>query len=140
VSGDHEGDRAPVDAEGAAAVGPVRRKKGGRPRSAPEDVRDSHVSIRFSAREWAIVRERADVLGLTATSLLRELGLGHRLPPPKVDQLTAEALVELRAILRNLNQAIALAQSAGQSAALEELRAFKDLVQQLREMLLAHDR
>lgn len=113
----------------------ARTRRVGRPRLAPEDVRGTILRIRFSALEWEMIRRQAVELGMTGSAFLRTLGLRGRLPKPAASPATREAMKELSAIGRNLNQAAALARAAGQSEALDEIRAIREVLSRIEERL-----
>ena len=96
---------------GAAAVAPARQGKarGGRPKGNPDELRGSTIGVRVSAAEYAALRTKAEQMGLSPATWLREAALSRRLPSPPVPPVNREQYAELARLAANLNQ---LARSA----------------------------
>ena len=90
-----------------------------RPKKSPQELRDSRLSVMFTAEERAEMERRASALGLTISDYVRRRTLGTPLPPQAADRATRDKLAT--ALLRigvNLNQ-IAKNVNAGRHASPE---------------------
>lgn len=79
------------------------KRKGGRPKGKPEDVRVSTIGVRVSVEEYADLRAKAEHLGMTPAQWLRQAALTRRLPPPPVPAVNRQQYVELARLSANLN-------------------------------------
>ncbi len=91
----------------------VRKGRGGRPKGDPSAVRTSTIGVRVSVEEYAMLRAKAEQMGLTPAQWLREAALSRRLPSPPVPAINREQYAELARLSANLNQ-LAHAANAGQ--------------------------
>ncbi len=91
----------------APATSPKRR--GGRPRGAPEAVRDATIGVRVSHAEYAALRAKAELMAMTPAQWLREAALSRRLPSPPVAAINREEYAKLARLAANLNQLTRLA-------------------------------
>jgi hypothetical protein len=89
------------------ATSPKRR--GGRPRGAPEAVRVATIGVRVSHAEYAALRAKAELMAMTPAQWLREAALSRRLPSPPVAAINREQYAELARLAANLNQLTRLA-------------------------------
>lgn len=94
-------------------------------RTAAETHRTVIRSVRFTPEEWAAVKERADLVGLSPARYLRQVALGT----PLGRRVNAEAVLALNRAGVNLNNLVRLAIRNGQplvggevTSVLEELR------------------
>ncbi|MBQ0131621.1 MAG: plasmid mobilization relaxosome protein MobC [Comamonas sp.] len=83
---------------------PSRKRKGGRPKAAPEALRASTIGVRVSAAEYEALRAKAAAMNMTPAQWLREAALTRRLPTPPVPAVNREQYAELARIGANLNQ------------------------------------
>lgn len=82
----------------------LRNTKGGRPRKAPDELRDARLpAARVTAAELAYVEELADRAGLPVSEYVRRRALGGRVVAREA-ATDARALDELNRIGVNLNQ------------------------------------
>jgi len=95
------------DGSGLAESRPKRR--GGRPRGAPDALRTATIGVRVSAAEYAALRAKAETLAMTPAQWLREAALTRRLPSPPVSAINREQYAELARLAANLNQLTRLA-------------------------------
>ena len=88
----------------------------GRPKTAPQDKRDSRATVLFTAQERAELETRAEAVGLTMSEFIRRRALDVPLPPQAADRVTRDKLATaLVRIGNNLNQ-IAKHMNAGRQA------------------------
>ncbi len=80
-----------------ATLEPVRREAH---RDDPRERLSVHRNVRFTAREWKRVCERAELVGLSPRRFIRFAALGHRIS----GRLTGEAVRQLAGAANNLNQ------------------------------------
>ena len=91
--------------ESKATSKPQRnRSAGGRPKCAPCDLRDRTIEVRMSAREKAVVREKAKAVCSTPGRFMRDSALSRRLPPMPAPAINREQYAELAKLSGNLNQ------------------------------------
>ena len=95
------------DGSGPAELRPKRR--GGRPRGAPDALRTATIGVRVSAAEYAALRAKAETLAMTPAQWLREAALTRRLPSPPVSAVNREQYAELARLAANLNRLTRLA-------------------------------
>ncbi len=88
--------------EGSAP--PARRRRGGRPRAAPEALRTATIGVRVSPAEYLLLREKSVAMGMAPAQWLREAALARRLPAPPVPAANFERYAELGRLSANLNQ------------------------------------
>ncbi len=88
---------------------PPRKRRGGRPRSAPSAVRTTTIGVRVSPSEYDALRLKAEVMAMTPAQWLREAALTRRLPAPPVSAINREQYAELARLAANLNQLTRLA-------------------------------
>ena len=119
----------------AAPASPKRR--GGRPRGAPEALRVATIGVRVSPSEHAALRAKAEVMAMTPAQWLREAALSRRLPAPPVAAINREQYAELGRLAANLNQLTRLA-NEGQRVSVAEalLRKLSFEVSRLRLELI----
>ena len=96
-----------MSADEALSSPPKRR--GGRPRSAPDALRTATIGVRVSPAEYSALRIKADTMAMTPAQWLREAALTRRLPSPPVAAINREQYVELGRLAANLNQLTRLA-------------------------------
>ena len=114
-----------------------RKRKGGRPKAAPESLRDSTIGVRVSAAEYDALRAKSAAMNMTPAQWLREAALSRRLPTPPVPAVNREQYAELARIGANLNQ-LAHSANIGLNVAVETVyleRTIQEL-QALRRALL----
>jgi len=80
------------------------KRRGTRPRSAPEQLRDVAVMVRVSSVEQAQLRAKADALRLTSAEFLRQAALARRLKPPPVAAINREQYIELARLAEDLHE------------------------------------
>lgn len=85
------------------------RRRGGRPKADPADVRASTIGVRVSGVEHEALRAKAKEMGMTPAQWLREAALSRRLPAPPVPAINREQYAELARLSANLNQLTRLA-------------------------------
>ncbi len=85
------------------------KRRGGRPRGAPADVRTATIGVRVSAAEYEALRIKAEAMAMTPAQWLREAALTRRLPSPPVSAINREQYAELARLAANLNQLTRLA-------------------------------
>ncbi|NUZ09009.1 plasmid mobilization protein [Piscinibacter koreensis] len=85
------------------------KRRGGRPRSAPADLRTATIGVRVSAAEYDALRAKSAAMAMTPAQWLREAALTRRLPAPPVAEINHEQYVELARLAANLNQLTRLA-------------------------------
>lgn len=85
------------------------KRRGGRPRSAPEALRTATIGVRVSDAEYSALRIKAETLAMTPAQWLREAALTRRLPSPPVSAINREQYAELGRLAANLNQLTRLA-------------------------------
>ena len=88
---------------------PPPKRRGGRPRSAPETVRTATIGVRVSPAEYALLRLKSEHMAMTPAQWLREAALTRRLPTPPVAPINREHYAELGRLAGNLNQLTRLA-------------------------------
>ena len=88
---------------------PPRKRRGGRPRGAPDALRTATIGVRVSAAEYSALRIKAEVMAMTPAQWLREAALTRRLPSPPVSTVNREQYAELARLAANLNQLARLA-------------------------------
>lgn len=87
----------------------TRKRSGGRPRSAPADVRSATIGVRVTPAEYAALREKAAAMHMPPAQWLREAALSRRLPSPPVAAINRDQYSELARLAANLNQLAHLA-------------------------------
>lgn len=85
------------------------RRRGGRPKAAPEARRGAALGVRLTDAERAEVEARAASAGVTPAQWLRIAGLSRRAPPSPVPAVNRDAYAELARLAANLNQLTRLA-------------------------------
>ena len=88
---------------------PPPKRRGGRPRGAPADVRTATIGVRVCAAEYNALRIKAEAMAMTPAQWLREAALTRRLPSPPVSAINREQYAELARLAANLNQLTRLA-------------------------------
>lgn len=83
---------------------PLRKRKGGRPKIAPEALKAATIGVRVSAAEYDSLRAKAAVMNMTPAQWLREAALTRRLPTPPVPAVNRAEYAELARMGANLNQ------------------------------------
>lgn len=103
------------------ASSPSPKRRGGRPRGAPEALRVATIGVRVSPSEHAALRAKAEVMAMTPAQWLREAALSRRLPAPPVAAINREQYVELGRLAANLNQLTRLANESQRVSVAEAL-------------------
>lgn len=88
---------------------PRKKNRGGRPKNAPEDVKNKTIGVRVSPQEFADLEAKATALNMTPAQFLRTAALTRRLPPPPVPAINIEQYAELAKLAANLNRLTKLA-------------------------------
>ena len=74
------------------------KRKGGRPRGDPKDIRAATIGVRVSPAEYETLKAKAEQMGMTPAQFLRDAALKRRLPSPPVPArrpvTVAEVLLE----------------------------------------------
>ena len=83
-----------------------KRNRPGRPPLLPSERRDRQLPLYFSPRELALLRRRADLAGLPAHSLARDLALYGRVTASPVPRANYAVVGQLGRIGNLLNQAL----------------------------------
>ena len=121
----------------ASSPPPQARRKGGRPRLDPSNVRGITIGVRVSPDELAALRIKAAGMAITPAQWLRQAALARRLPPSPVPAVNRAEYAELSRLSANLNQ---LARHANQgevvSVDVDLLRRLSMEVRQLRLALI----
>lgn len=86
-----------------------KRGKGGRPRIAPESVRNRTVGVCVNALEQDILHRHADSAGLSVSEWMRRIALSRYLPRTVMPEINRETYLQLARIGSNLNQLAKLA-------------------------------
>jgi len=86
-----------------------RKGRGGRPKVDPSTVRTSTIGVRVSAEEYALLRTKAQHMGMVSAQWLRAAALSRRLPSPPVAPVNREQYGKLATLSANLNQLTRLA-------------------------------
>lgn len=81
-----------------------KKRKGGRPRGNPADVRAFTIGVRVSPTEYEELKTKAAQMGMLPAKWLREAALSRRLPTPPVPQINREQYAELARLSANINQ------------------------------------
>ena len=89
----------------AASPPPLQaRRKGGRPRLDPANVRTVTIGVRVSPPELAELHDKAARMGMTPAQWLRKAALDRRLPPAPVPAVNREHYAERARLAANINQ------------------------------------
>ena len=95
--------------EDALPLEPRPKRRGGRPRGAPDALRTATIGVRVCAVEYAALRLKAEAMAMPPAQWLREAALTRRLPSPPVSTINREQYAELARLAANLNQLTRLA-------------------------------
>lgn len=106
------------------------RRPGGRPKKKPGEGRTAQIHVLLTEAERERVRTWAAETNLTVSDFMRRRALGR----PILPRVDGEARRQLRRIGANLNQLARVANTAGQLAHEDALRA---TVEEIREVLRA---
>ena len=63
---------------------PPPKRKGGRPRGDPKDIRAATIGVRVSPVEYETLKGKAAQMGMTPAQFLRDAALKRRLPSSPV--------------------------------------------------------
>lgn len=80
------------------------KRKGGRPKLPPADLRHMTLGVRVSDNEYQVIQEKADRLNMTPTQFLRAAAILRQLPPPPVPAINREQYTKLSRLSSNFNQ------------------------------------
>lgn len=81
-----------------------KQNRNGRPKLAPESVRNKTIGVRVNPAELEALEEKAKIMGVLPAHYLRIVGLAKRLPPPPVPAVNREEYARLGRLSGNLNQ------------------------------------
>ncbi len=81
-----------------------KQNRNGRPKLAPESVRNKTIGVRVNPAELEALEEKAKIMGVLPAYYLRIVGLAKRLPPPPVPAINREEYARLGRLSGNLNQ------------------------------------
>lgn len=117
-----------------------RKRKGGRRKGDPADVRNAVIGVRVSAAEYTELCQRSTALHMKPAQWLRTAALTRRIPAPPVAAINREQYVELARLSANLNQLTRLANEGRRVTISEELLiALIDETRRLRRGLIGLD-
>ena len=123
------------EAPTSAPLPPPPKRRGGRPKGAPEAVRGDTIGVRVSPAEYTALRTKSQSMGMTPAQWLREAALTRRLPSPPVAAINREQYAELGRLAGNLNQLTRLANEGRPVNLADPL--IQRLIQETRRLRLA---
>ena len=123
------------DETASVPLPPPPKRRGGRPRGAPEAIRTATIGVRVSASEYAMLRLKSESMAMTPAQWLREAALTRRLPSPPVATINREQYAELGRLAGNLNQLTRLANEGRPVTIADAL--IQRLTQEVRSLRLA---
>lgn len=100
-------------------------------------VRDVTVGVLVSAREYELLKAKADLMGMTPGHWLRQAGLARRLPSPSVSAISSKEYAELAQLASTIRE-FAWGEKLGQSSSVGDhlLAQLRTHVDQLERSLL----
>lgn len=116
---------------------PPLKRRGGRPKAKPSELRSVTVGVRLTPAEHAVLCEKAKHAGLAVGELLRHAATDLPVPKPPVPAVNRQSYIAFGRFAANLNQ-LAKAANSGLpvSVDLQELEHLIQEVQWLRAELM----
>lgn len=83
---------------------PPLKRRGGRPKAKPSELRSVTVGVRLTPAEHAALCEKAKQAGLSVGELLRHAATEIAVPEPPVPRANRQSYIALGRLTANLNQ------------------------------------
>lgn len=112
------------------------KRRGGRPRKAPADLRSKRLNIRFTEAEYLAICEKAAAVNLTPTDYAHAELVGGDMPK-SVPRANLEIYADLIKLSVNFNQLVRLANAGNNvNVDIQALRAIYSKINELRKSLI----
>ena len=113
-----------------------------RPRKDISKQRTIVIAFRVSQREYVIIANNAETVGLSTAEYIRRKCTGKSLPTKKVNPMDRKLFVELSRVGNNLNQLARVSNSGirDEFSITKQLEEVKMLLQQLKSNITNNDR